>query len=88
MESFKCIESLSWKDLGDHVVILDSQNKQMVHHLEEVASLIWRSLDKGKSSQEIIQEICLEYDIEEETAAKDFHEFTKNLCNQDLLEKI
>ena len=86
MNSFKCAENLSWKDIGDHIVILDSQNKQMVHHLEEVAALIWKSLSVGKSEDSIIQEICSQYDTTEENAKADFDNFIDNLKSQDLLE--
>ena len=43
--------------------------------LTETSAFIWRLLEQGHSTDEILKRVLSEYDIDEETARKDMDEF-------------
>ena len=54
--------------------------------VNEIGVLIWEQLQKGCELQEIVQVILNEYEIDEETATKDVHEFIKYLKDKNILD--
>jgi len=87
MENLKRKEHIAWKDLGDHVIILDSGEGKMVHHLEDVSSLIWKLLDGSNSNEDIIKSITDNYETDIEVAKKDMNTFIAKLHDNNLLDK-
>ena len=86
MENLKRKEQIAWKDLGDHVIILDSGESKMVHHLEEVSSQIWKLIDGTKSKETILNIILENYEVSQETLSNDFDEFIETLRENSLLQ--
>jgi methyltransferase-like protein len=78
-------ESIAWKDLGDHIIILDSGENKMVHHLEQVSAFIWQNLDGTHTSESLLSLIASHFDISQEIAAKDLEEFLSTLLKNNLL---
>lgn len=85
MKNPKRARSISWRDLGDHVIILDSQGQKKVHHLEDVGALIWKNLDGNSSEEDIVRQICDSFEIGPEQAKKDLQDFIQSLDENGLL---
>lgn len=58
----KVLENISWKQLGERVVAVDTGNGDY-YTFNDVASLIWRELSEGKSEEDILALILEQYDI-------------------------
>lgn len=56
------LERISWKQLGDRVVAVDTSNGDY-YTFNEVASTIWIAVSENKSVDEIVTQILDEYDI-------------------------
>lgn len=65
----KVLDNISWKQLGDRVVAVDTGNGDY-YTLNEVASTIWACLCEDKSEDEIVARILAEYDIEDEAKVR------------------
>ena len=56
------LDNISWKQLGDRVVAVDTNNGDY-YTLNEVASTIWVAISENKSVDDIVAQIIEEYDI-------------------------
>lgn len=57
------------------------------HTLNPVATFIWQQLDGKKQLKTIVDEICLEFDVDENTAKKDCVDFIQALLKEELVSK-
>ena len=55
------LENVSWKQLGDRIVAVDTTTGDY-YTLNEVASSIWRGVSDNKSTDDIVALILEEYD--------------------------
>jgi len=62
-------ENISWKQLGDRVVAVDTNNGDY-YTLNEVASTIWIAVCENKSVDEIVVQIMEEYDVSDAEAVR------------------
>ena len=85
MEKLKRNDSIAWKDLDDHIIILDSGKNKMVHHLESVSAFIWNHLDGTHTNDSLTNLVVSEFDIDTETASKDLNNFIETLRKNHLL---
>lgn len=86
MKVIKRAQHLSWQDLGDHLIIIDSLQGKKVHHLNEVGSLIWKNLDGENTVLDIANMIESEFDTSKEVAKSDTEEFLDFLTVEKLVE--
>ena len=63
------LDNISWKQLGDRVVAVDTNNGDY-YTFNEVASTIWLALNQNKSSEDIVAQIMEEYDITDEAKVR------------------
>jgi len=63
------LENVSWKQLGDRVVAVDT-NTGDYYTFNEVASTIWAAVCDNKSMDEIVAQILEEYDIADADAVR------------------
>lgn len=63
------LENISWKQLGDRVVAVDT-NTGDYYTFNEVASTIWAAVCDNKSMDEIVAQILEEYDITDAEAVR------------------
>jgi len=75
---------LSWREVHGELVAIDSSNGEY-HIFNSVGRLIWLSLAKGFSADEILVQIEMEYDVNKEKANSDLNEFVVDLCDRGLL---
>lgn len=81
----KCSEKAVWRVIdGDVVVLLPEEG--MLHALGGCGSRIWELIEKGISIQEIVDNICDEYDVESDRVRKDVTEFIDSLQAMKLVE--
>jgi len=78
-------ERLAYKSIGMDTVILDSKGRQEVHELNEVAGFVWNLCDGHHDLDSIVEEVCKEFDVENETAKKDVVELLNEFQGKDLL---
>ncbi|MBN1983242.1 MAG: PqqD family protein [Chitinivibrionales bacterium] len=75
---------LSIKKLDSEFYILDRQNS-MIHCMNKTGSLIWEMLSTGASIQSIVETLTNTYEVSEETARNDLHEFFASCEKQKLI---
>jgi len=78
-------EHLSWRQLGEHTIILDSRINQEVHHLNEVGSFLWEYCDGTLTEEGLCLKLIESFDVDENTAKIDVCEFVKKLNDKSLL---
>ena len=61
----KVLDNISWKQLGDRVVAVDT-NSGDYFTFNDVASTIWLALNDNKLIEDIVALIMEEYDISDE----------------------
>lgn len=55
-------------------------------NLSETGAMIWKGLEQGLSTEDIIKSLIEEYDVEESVARKDLDEFLQTLLEKGLCE--
>jgi len=63
------LDNISWKQLGDRVVAVDTNNGDY-YTLNEVASTIWVAISENKTLDDIVAQIMEEYDITDEAKVR------------------
>ncbi len=66
MSIYSVSDKVTWKDLGESVVVLNLFTSEY-YTLNETASVIWRALVKGNSFEEIRALLLEAYDAEPQT---------------------
>ncbi|MGB8509125.1 MAG: PqqD family protein [Pyrinomonadaceae bacterium] len=78
----------------DHVVFTDFEggegvlvdlNTKKYYQLNETAALVWRWLEKGKTTDEITREMTAEFDVSQEHAAASVEKLLRKLLSQKLI---
>ena len=77
-------ENVTWKNLGSSVVLLNLSDSSY-YVLNETASLAFRAMLAGKTSQQIAASFAEEYDCLADQAATDVSETLEYLRNEGLL---
>jgi PqqD family protein of HPr-rel-A system len=84
MSEYKVSESLAISDSG--FLFMPSTGESFT--VNETGILIITLLKKGATENEIIEELIKQYDIDRETAQRDFDEYITLLRNLKLIEKL
>ena len=80
--------------IPDHVVstefnngegVIVDLNSKRYYQLNETATLVWLSLEKGKSIDEIVAEMLLNYDVSEQHAIKSISGLLEEFRSRKLL---
>lgn len=69
---------------GNEAVLVDLNTKRY-YTLNETGMLVWRCLESGKSTSEIVQEMCERYDVSEVHAAQSIERLVTSLSAHRLL---
>ena len=77
---------LSWTDLGDSIVILRDQGEGEFHELNESASILWRTLEKGCHFQDLVSKLTEVYEIGKVDSTIEAEEFLQELLDKNLVE--
>jgi len=80
-------ENVTWRNLGSSVVLLNLTDSSY-YVLNETASLAFKALLEGKTSQQIAESFSAEYDCSVDRAAADVAETVDYLTKEGLLKKV
>ncbi len=76
---------LSWRDVDGGFVVLNTYSGEYFV-FNGVGRLAWLAIAEGKSSEEIVKSIALDYEVEnEESVHQDIQEFIEEAINNKLL---
>ena len=85
LKRFKVRENVDLTEIDGEWVIFNAENC-MITKLNELGGFIWRKLQEHKDPASVVASIQNEYDIDKETAEKDFYAFVQHLREIGLLE--
>jgi methyltransferase-like protein len=85
MRKPKKVDRLAYKTIGEETIILDTKLNQQVHQLNELGSFIWNLCDGEHEVSEIIELVCLEFEVSNVVASSDVLEFLEELEQKTLL---
>jgi len=54
-------KNVTWKSLGEKVVAVKVETGEY-YTMNETASVIWKALNEGKQVEDIVEQLCTEYD--------------------------
>lgn len=80
----KRIEATAYRIIDNEAVIVSPLDSE-VTILNEVGSLIWKLMDGFRDIEQLVKELCKEYEVSVEEAKKDIEEFIEDLTNKNLL---
>ena len=75
---------LAARRVGDELVILSAEDSSLFV-LNESGTTIWEAADGRRSTEEIADTLCAEYEIDADTARRDVDEFVRALTAVGLL---
>lgn len=84
--SFKCKDSVVVTELGENFALLD-MTTGTYYNLNGCGGLIWTKIADGASPQTIVDLMCDEYAIDEQTAGRDYELLVQSLLVEGLLLK-
>lgn len=70
--------------LGEETIFLSPSGDE-IHSLDEVGTFIWQQLDGSHDLQQVLDVLCDEYDVDDETGRRDVIEFVRELVERKLL---
>jgi hypothetical protein len=73
-----------WKEIGDQVVILHFESGRYFS-LNASGSLIWKAALENLPAEQIIERLCAEFDVDQETARQDTELMVRSFVERDFL---
>jgi Coenzyme PQQ synthesis protein D (PqqD) len=83
-ESYTIPDDVIWTDLSDEIVIL-KLDTGIYFGLDQVGARIWKLIAEGRSRDDVVREICAEYDAPGEQIERDFEELVTELSQEGLV---
>ena len=74
-------EEYVWKEVGERVVILNLDSGRY-YSLNSSGSLIWRGLLEGLSTEQIADQLCAAFRVDEHTAKEDTEKMIRELSKK------
>ena len=80
-------EDVVFTDLDDGSAVLLHLETKFYYSLNETGSFLWKLLERegGASEEDLCEELCQAFDVEEDRAGEDISEFLKDLVEQSLI---
>lgn len=79
------------REVAGTFVVISAGNDELdfkgVITVNEVGAVIWRGVEQGKSKDEIVDQILLEYDVRKDVATVDCDEFLQQLIDKGIIEE-
>ncbi len=76
-----------WKEVKERVVVLHFDSGKY-YSLNTTGSLIWKSLIENIPQAEIVNQVCLEFDIDRQTAENDTEEIINDFLSKKFIKKV
>ena len=77
-------EDVPWRVIEQEAILVDV-TKGGVLQLNEVAAFVWDNMDGKKTMGMIIDDVCEEFDVKEDVAAKDIKEYVEELLKNNFI---
>jgi hypothetical protein len=84
---FKIAEHLSVRKIDNEVFILN-RNDSHLHTFNESGAALWKAMERCDSSNAMVDEILLVYEVDRDQAEKDVSEFLSELLSEHLIESL
>jgi hypothetical protein len=78
---------LSWRKIGEEVLILDTKGQKKSHSLNKTASFIWDKIDGKNNHNTLISLVMNHFNVSKEQANKDLDIFLVRLLENELILK-
>ena len=82
----KIAKKVSFTQIGDTTILLDSAKDKTYHELNAVGSIIWSGIVKNLKTEEIAKKLQSEFEISMEQATSDVNEFISELAAKKVIE--
>ena len=83
----KAFAELVERDVEGETVVLNPKTGE-VHQLNAVASCLWRSLEQATEIDRLVQQLVDEFDVDQQTAARDVERFLDDMLARNLVNQI
>ena len=77
-------DDLMWRELGDRIVVLDLRTSTSLA-VAASGTIAWKMLQAGATTDELVAQVCAEYDIDDATARNDLELFLADLQSRGVL---
>lgn len=77
-------DDLSWREVGDEVIVLDLRSNAYLS-INQSGTALWEMLVDGTNSTTMVARLVTDFDVEEDRARTDVGEFVKMLTERGLL---
>jgi len=71
-------ETLPFQEIQGQVIIVRPAGQEF-HQLDETATFLWNRLDRPRAADDLAEELCEEYEVSPEDAARDVRSFLSDL---------
>lgn len=76
-----------WQSFEDETIVIDP-SKQFSYEFGHVGTFIWNQINGSASLDQILQNLCAEYEVKPDEAQQDLNEFIEQLQNEQLIIEI
>jgi hypothetical protein len=76
---------LVFRKLVDGGMIYDREEKR-VHHLNSTAACVWENCQKGRTTEQIVRDLCCRFEVETQPARADVESLLARFCQLGLIE--
>jgi len=71
--------------MADDEAVLVMPQKGQVKVLNEVGSVVWELIDGKRNILQIVEEICVQFDVDKDTVEADIIKFVADLVNREII---
>lgn len=77
---------VAWREL-DGKVMLVTPADTVLHLLNDVGSFLWKQIDAPRTAAELAAAVFAEFQVDQDTARRDVHEFLNEILDKHMLER-
>ena len=85
--SYALAEEYLWKEVKNQVVVLHFDSGKY-YSLNNTGSMIWKGLMDNLPQNEIVDQVCLAYDVDRDTAKKDTQEMINHFLSKKFIKQV
>jgi hypothetical protein len=86
-ERYTVPPAVSFRQVGEEMFLLN-RHESTVFNLNPTATFIWNEIAGGESLGTIIEHLCMEYDIDRESACRDVQDLIESLVKNNMVELL
>lgn len=72
---------VAWKEVDGAAILMDLGSEKKVHRLNSVGSFIWSQINGSQSLEDVLDKLCIEFDVSHKEAKEDLIELISELEN-------